>query len=321
MSVRIGLDVGGTKILAVALDDDGGVAASVRHPTGWGADAVVDGIARAIGDVAPSDAPISIGIGIPGQIAPGSGVVHHALNLGIDELDIVAAVAARVGVAPVVDNDVRAAAVGAASALPELSSLAYLNLGTGIAAGLVSLGAPWLGGRGAAGEIGHVSIDPTGPQCRCGQRGCIEALAGGGAVAERWGRPTALPVRDVFDAADAGDTRAQALRTDVHRGVAAAVQLLILTADVDAVVLGGGVAGLGSRLSDPVRDLLRTSASASPFLRSLRLDERVRTAPDGVPLGAVGAALLGAAPDVAAAVPSIHAATAAAPNPEVAARG
>lgn len=291
--MRIGLDVGGTKILAAAIDDDGAVTASVRRPTGWGADAVVDGIAVAVDHLAAGVRPDSVGIGVPGQTVPGSGVVHHAINLGIDELDLAAAVAERIGVRPAVDNDVRAAAVGAAAALPDLTSSAYLNLGTGIAAGIVVEGLPWAGGRGAAGEIGHVSVDPAGPLCRCGQRGCIEALAGGGAVAERWGVPAALPVVDVFDSADAGDPRAVALRADLVRGVASAVQLLVLTVDVEAVVLGGGVAGLGARLVQPVRAALRAAASASPFLSSLGLDERVLVAPAGVPLGAVGAALLG----------------------------
>jgi len=186
---------------------------------------------------------------------------------------------------------VRCAAVGARALLPALGSLAYLNLGTGIAAGIVDAAGPRRGARGAAGEIGHVSIDPAGPSCRCGQRGCIEALAGGGAVAQRWGRPADLPVRDVFDAADGGDVRAVALRADLVRGVAGAVQLLVLTTDVDAVVLGGGVAGLGDRLLAPVRTALAASAAASPFLRSLRLADRAVLVPAGAAVGALGAAL------------------------------
>ena len=136
--------------------------------------------------------------------------------------------------------------------------MAYLNLGTGIAAGIVADGELWRGARGTAGEVGHISIDPNGPLCRCGQRGCIEALAGGGAIAERWGRPGALPVRDVFDAADAGDPLARELRSGLARGVAAAVRVLVLTADVDVVVLGGGVTALGDRLmADVAAELAR----------------------------------------------------------------
>lgn len=292
MSVRIGLDVGGTKILAVALDDSGAVTATERRPTGWGADAVVDGIVGAVAAVAGRGAPDAIGIGVPGQILPGSGVVRHALNLGIAELDLAGAVERRTGIRPTVDNDVRAAAVGAASRLPDVDTLAYLNLGTGIAAGIVDRGVPWRGGRGAAGEVGHVSIDPAGPVCTCGQVGCVEALAGGASVAERWGRTVAFPVRDVFDEADAGHAAARSLRDDVVRGVAGAVQLLVLSTDVDAVVLGGGVSQLGDRLLAPVRAALAEAASGSSFLASLRLGARVVPVPDGPPVGAVGAALL-----------------------------
>jgi len=288
---RIGIDVGGTKILGVAVDDDGREKARVRRATPWGTDAVADGIARVVAELAGDAAEVSVGIGVPGQIAPGSGVVEHALNLGIDRADLAGAVAERTGIRPAIDNDVRMAAVGARALLPVGETLAYLNIGTGVAAGIVDARGPWRGSRGAAGEIGHVPIDPAGPLCRCGQRGCIEALAGGAAVAARWGHEAPLPVLAVVDAADAGDPRARRLREDLVRGVTGAVRLLVLTTDVDVVALGGGVASLGTRLLDPVRAALAASARSSPFLGSLRLDERVVLVPSGVAVGALGAAL------------------------------
>ena len=129
--------------------------------------------------------------------------VVHAVNLGVDELDLAAAVEPGLGVPVRVENDVKAAAFGAYALHGGSGSMGYLNLGTGIAAGIVADGELWRGARGTAGEVGHISVDPNGPLCRCGQHGCIEAFAGGGAIAERWGRAGALPVRDVFDAADA----------------------------------------------------------------------------------------------------------------------
>jgi predicted NBD/HSP70 family sugar kinase len=219
------------------------------------------------------------------------------VNLGVEELDLVAATQSRLGVPVGVENDVKAAALGAFALHGGSGSMGYLNLGTGIAAGIVSEGVLWRGARGTAGEVGHISVDPNGPLCRCGQRGCIEALAGGGAIAERWGHAAALPVRDVFDAADAGDARARELRAGLARGVAAAVRVLVLTADVDAVVLGGGVTALGPRLMADVAAELAASAEASPFMRSLRLRERVELLPAGSPAAALGAALVGAALD------------------------
>ncbi|HWL76606.1 ROK family protein [Microbacterium sp.] len=300
--MRVGLDVGGTKTEVVAVDTEGVVAGRVRMATGWGPDAVtrtiVDGV-RALGVEAGIDlgAVRSVGVGIPGQIEPGTARVVHAVNLGVEELDLAAAVGPQLGVPVRVENDVKAAALGAYALHGGTGTMAYLNLGTGIAAGIVADGELWRGTRGAAGEVGHISVDPNGPVCRCGQRGCIEALAGGGVIAERWGLSGALPVRDVFDAADAGDTRALELRRDLARGVAASVRVLVLTVDADVVVLGGGITALGNRLLGDVVSELRASAEASAFMRSLRLEDRVELLPAGSPAAALGAALIGAAHD------------------------
>ncbi|WP_375385382.1 ROK family protein [uncultured Microbacterium sp.] len=296
--MKIGLDVGGTKTDAVAVAPDGTIAGRVRLATGWGADAVIHTVIDAVASLRrdlslPEGVIASVGIGTPGQVAWGTGRVVHAVNLGVDELDLAAAVAPALGVPVYVENDVKAAAIGAYALLGATGSMAYLNLGTGIAAGIVLDGVLRRGPRGTAGEVGHISVDPRGPLCRCGQYGCIEALAGGGAIAERWARPGALPVRDVFDAADAGDALARELRHGLARGVAAAVRILVLTADVDTVVLGGGVTALGSRLMADVGAELDASAAASPFMRSLGLQDRVELLPAGSPAAALGAALIG----------------------------
>lgn len=312
--MRAGLDIGGTKTDAVAVDSAGTIVARVRLATGWGADAVIRTVLEAVrrlGVEAADHGRIdTVGVGIPGQVVPGTTRVVHAVNLGVEELDLAAAVGPALGLPVRVENDVKAAAFGAyalrapvprgagpLAGSSDSASMAYLNLGTGVAAGIVAEGGLWRGARGTAGEVGHISIDPNGPLCRCGQRGCIEALAGGGAIAERWGRPGALPVRDVFDAADAGDPRARELRTGLARGVSAAVRVLVLTADVDVVVLGGGLSALGARLMSDVAAELAASADASPFMRSLRLDERVELLPPGSPAAALGAALVGALQD------------------------
>lgn len=296
--MRVGLDVGGTKTDAVVVDDRDRVLASVRLATLWGPVGVVETIADAVAALGtlPGIDPAqfsSVGIGMPGQVRPGSGRVTHALNLGVADLDVAAAVAPRLGLPVHVENDVKAAALGAAALEPPGASLAFLNLGTGVAAGIVLGGALWRGGGGSAGEVGHISIDPEGPPCRCGGRGCIEALAGGAAIADRWGRPAALPVRDVFDAAEAGDPLAAVIRRDLARAVAAAVRILVLTADVERVVIGGGLIALADRMVPEVRVELDRSTAASPFLRSLRLADRMRVLPTGSPVAAVGAAIVG----------------------------
>ncbi|MFG6502878.1 ROK family protein [Microbacterium sp. P05] len=300
--MRVGLDVGGTKTEAVAVDDAGGVTARMRLTTGWGAQGVVRTVFDVVTALADELAVLgetvgTVGIGMPGQVEPGGTRIVHAVNLGIEELDVAGAVEPLLGVPVRVENDVKAAAAGAYLLHRGAGAMAYLNLGTGVAAGIVSDGHLWRGARGTAGEVGHISVDPAGPLCRCGQRGCIEALAGGAAVAERWGKPGVHPVTDVFDAADAGDADAAALRAGVAFGVAAAVRVLVLTADVDTVVVGGGLTALAPRLTADVADTLGESAALSPFLRSLRLEERVTLLPPGSPAAAVGAALIGAARD------------------------
>jgi glucokinase len=310
--MRVGLDIGGTKTDAVAVDEAGAIVGRVRLPTGWGPEAVAQVVSDAVAALGRDGVDISgirsVGIGMPGQVEPGTTRVLHAVNLGVDELDLGVVVERALGVPVGVENDVKAAAIGAyalharpsapdgddTAPVRAFDSMAYLNLGTGIAAGIVSDGRLWRGARGAAGEVGHISVDPHGPLCRCGQHGCIEALAGGAAIAERWGRPGSLPVRDVFDAADAGDARARELRAQLATGVAAAVRVLVLTVDVDAVVLGGGITALGERLMADVRGQLAASAAASPFMRSLHLADRVVLLPAGSPAAALGAALVGA---------------------------
>lgn len=297
--LRVGLDVGGTKIDAVAVSPSGEIVGRLRRSTGWGDDAVVESVVMAVTALADEVGALlpeigSVGIGIPGLVDAETGRVEHAVNLGVASLDLADRAEQALGVPFRVENDVKAAALGAAALRGAAASMAYLNLGTGVAAGIVVDGRIWRGARGTAGEVGHLSVDPNGRFCGCGQRGCVETFCGGGALARAWGRPGALPIRDIFDAADTGDPDALRLRSDLFHGAAAAVRVLVLSADVETVVIGGGLTALGTRLEDGVRAALQAGAEASPFMRSLRLDERIELLPSGSPAAAFGAALVGA---------------------------
>jgi glucokinase len=319
MAYTVGLDIGGTKILGALLDPDGDVIATVRRSTVHGADGLVAGAARAVFDVVASggvdlEVLAGVGLGIPGIVDHRSGTVKHAVNLGVhdDELPLAELLSAELGGVPVVvENDLNVAAVGAAHVLErsadgadgaadgadgarEHEDLAFLALGTGLASGLVLDGELRRGASGAAGEIGHIPVDPLGPECPCGQRGCLERFASGKALEAAWpsrhGKPA--PV-ELFEAARAGDPEAVIVKDRFASATASAVRLLVLTTDVRHVVLGGGVAQLGTELLDAVQDALREQAKVSPFLGSLKLAERVRLAPTHVPVAAVGAAVLG----------------------------
>ena len=301
--MRLGIDIGGTKTAAVAIGADGALSDQVRMPTGFGADEVVATALRTVERMTQlagvaAGAFTSIGIGIPGAVDIATGRVAHAVNLGLEGLDLGPRLADRLGVEVRVENDVKAAALGAHHLLGiadglRTHSMAYLNLGTGLAAGIVLDGRLLRGGHGVAGEIGHIPVDPAGELCGCGQRGCLETLASGWAIARDWPTLDRHPARALFDAAAAGDSRAVDVRERFLTGVAAAVRLLVLTTDVDDVVIGGGLAALGDDLLGGTHRILNGWADSSAFLASLDLAARVQVIPPGFPAAAVGAALVG----------------------------
>jgi len=308
MSTRgmmVGVDIGGTKTEAVVVDHTGAIAGRTRLATGYGAVAVVDSAVAAI-EGAASAAGVglpglgTIGIGIPGTVDAATGLVTHAMNLGVERLELGSLLSQRLGTPVRVENDVNAAAIGAFHALdqPGSASIGYLNLGTGLAAGLVLRGELWRGARGAAGEIGHVLVDPNGPLDLDGQRGGLEVVASGSGIARQWATGEDNPVTAVLDAASAGDERAIEIRRRLFEGVASSVRILVLTVDVDLVVIGGGLSQLGPRLLDGVTDVFAEWEAKSPFIASLELGARLVLVPEA-PIAALGAAYLGSAAVVA----------------------
>lgn len=301
----VGLDIGGTKTEGVVVDSDGSVLASLVRSTPYGAAAILDAAGAMVTelldgsgvDLAPEN---PVGVGIPGLVDVGSGAVKHAVNLGIDGewLALGERLSARLDHPVLIENDVNVAALGTTPLLPpgRARDLAYLSIGTGLAAGLVLDGRLRRGVHGAAGEVGHLAVDPDGELCSCGQRGCLETVGSGSAIEAAWPVDDASgPAASLFRAADAGDPRAIEI---VHRfaaAVATTIRVLCLTADVESVVLGGGVAQVGEPLLRAVRGALVEQAHGSAFLTSLDLGERVLLVPVGYPAAAIGAALLGRA--------------------------
>jgi len=293
----IGLDIGATKTLGVLVDADGRVLDQVREATEPGPDGVVRTAERVVAHLgaATDGAPAtSVGLGIPGLVDVERGTVKHAVNLGVagDWMPLRSELEARLGVRVVIENDVNVATLGAV-ALSGIRDLVYLSIGTGLAAGLVLDGVLRRGATGAAGEIGHVPIDPHGAVCQCGQRGCLETVASGSALAEAWPGAGEPPAQALFAAAAAGDPRAVEVRDRFAAGVADAVRTLCLSVDPATIVLGGGVSHLGAPLVDAVAAALQVQAASSPFLASLDLAGRIRVVPDDQPVAAIGAALLG----------------------------
>ncbi|MDR2255464.1 MAG: ROK family protein [Arthrobacter sp.] len=292
--MRLGIDIGGTKTAVAAVAPNGSVLAHRSAPSGRGPAEVTRVAARLAREtVAAAGVPAdAVGACMPGMVDPHSGVVRHAVNLDVDELDLAAGLAWELHLPVSVDNDVKAAALGAALHVGHSGTggtLAYLNLGTGLAAAVVRDGRVLRGPDGAVGEIGHLPVG-TGVPCQCGQVGCLETIASGSAVARVW-RPALGQAADPFAAAAAGDADAALAADMLADGVAQALLLLAVSVGPDRVALGGGVAKAPG-LAGAVRAAVARRAAASDFVASLRLDSRFEVLPAEVPVASLGASLL-----------------------------
>ena len=288
----IGIDVGGTKIEGVLTDAAGTVLATHRVPARSGEAQVIEDIvtvARAV-----SDRPLPVGIGIPGQVDSEHGVVRDIVNLGIVSLELAREVSSAFGAPVRVENDVNAAALGAAAVLGEEAqsegNFIFLNFGTGLAAGIVHNGVLEHGASGAIGEIGHVPVDPNQLPCACGQHGCLETVASGGAVTRLWPQ-TDPPMPDILRRADQGDAQAVRVRDMVIHAIGDTVQIVIQAYDPAVIAIGGGMAKTGQPLMNAIAAELNRRAAASHFLQTLNMPARLRLLPADKPVGAIGAAL------------------------------
>lgn len=303
LDVVVGVDIGGTSVEAVAVDGSRTMLSRGSAPTDTASGASVvasaaDVVGRTMRDLGPTARILALGVGVPGHVDGELGSVRRAVNLNIDEdgLAIGPLLEEAVGAPAVVENDARTAALGAydhlAETRPGLRYLAYLGIGTGISAGFVEDGILHRGRDGAAGEIGHVVVDEDGPPCRCGLRGCLEAVAAGPAIARRWPVSNEPAARALFAAAAAGDPRAVPVAREVAGHLTAAVSWLVAAHGADLVVLGGGVGSIGDPLLSLIRERLAARAERSEVARRMVPPDRVVAMPAGFPTGAMGAASL-----------------------------
>jgi glucokinase len=310
-----GIDLGGTKIQAVVVDDAHEVLGSSRHPTpttGGPADvalAMIGAVREALDQAGVSPAELTaVGVGSPGAVDDEAGTVTSARNLPDWEgtYPLGEKLEAALGAPVALSNDVNVAtqAEFALGAGKPFKSILGVFWGTGVGGGIVLDGQMW-DGRGAAGEIGHVVVKSDGRRCPCGRIGCMEAYAGRGAMEVRAREKVDEGEKSVlFEIMEErGKPRlssgiwARALERDdklahhlVDRavdaiGVAVASSLNLL--DVDAVVIGGG---LGLRLGEPYVEKIR--AAMMPHLFADHRPPEVLLASLGDLGGAIGATLL-----------------------------
>jgi glucokinase len=313
--LRGGIDLGGTKIEAIIIDDSQKVVGQARQPTpteGGPAD-VAEHMAQALRDAAKaagieSSSLAGVGVGSPGDVDERAGVVANARNLpgwsGAFELGKTLSEA--LGTRVLVGNDVQVAtqAEFAFGAGKPYQSVLGVFWGTGVGGGLILDGQPWLG-RGGAGEIGHMVVKMDGAHCPCGRRGCMEAYAGRSAMEARARREVKKGTKtDLFKlmehhgrtrltssiwahALEAGDDLATELIDRAVKALGAGVASAVNLLDVEAVIIGGG---LGVRFGQPMAE--RIATAMHPHLFNDDRPPAVRVAGLGDLSGGIGAALL-----------------------------
>ncbi len=294
MSLHLGLDLGGTNIKVVVLDEalDWEIVHRETLPTEAerGPEVVSRNLVAAGRDVLGRMPVASVGLGVPGLFDHALGTIELFPNLpgpwkGHPLRD---EVSDGIGLPAVMINDARAftLAEGLLGAGRGSHTVACITLGTGVGGGLLINGRLHLGGFGVAGELAHQVIVIDGPQCGCGNRGCVEALTRADVLAELAGQGSAAAV---FAAASDGDVRAiDAIRTVAdYLGVGLANVIAIV--GPDRIVVGGGIASAGDLLLDEIRKSVRSRVTLVPA-------DRVEITPAalGSYAGAVGAALAAA---------------------------
>ena len=274
--LTIGVDLGGTNIKVGLVTAEGKIAR--RHRVATEAQRGPQGVAERMGQACrdllaaagqEAGAVRGVGVGSPGTIDMQTGVVLFSPNLeGWHDIPLRRMIEEDLGTRCVVDNDANVAAlaeqwVGVGQGA---SSLVLLTLGTGIGGGIVADGRIWHGGNGVAGEVGHMSINPDGPRCGCGNRGCLEAYASATAMVRRMreaiegGTPSSLAERRdqltaalIHEAAVAGDAAARENIEQTGRYLGVGVSNLMHILNPEVVAFSGGVTAAGEMLLAPLR--------------------------------------------------------------------
>jgi glucokinase len=316
LPVVLGVDVGGSKVAAALVDQSGSLFGLVRRATEHGGPKeTLDGISQVIGECIessgiPRSQVLGVGLGIPGLVDPEQGIGIASVNLGWRDVPVRDELQKRTGLPCGVENDVRAAALGEArfGAGRQAALQVFLVIGTGIAATLVQDKRIYRGAHNLAGEIGHAVLDPQGPRCKCGARGCFEALAAGPAIAARYlqkltaaggssngdqtGADGKVTAENVFQKAEAGDLHAISTILDTAEDVAHALQFLALAYDPDVIVLAGGVTKAGSAFLTPVRGALERRSQSNLVLGRMYTADLIQVTQLGREIGVLGAAAL-----------------------------
>jgi len=302
------VDVGATKIAAAVVSPEGEILGRARYPTPNSRSTLLDTFARAISEVSEGFEVDGVGLGVPGLILAQENKVIFSPNLHVIEgIPLKDELEPKVGLPVVVENDNNAAAWGEFrfGAGSGAEHLLFVGLGTGIGGGIVIHGQLLRGAQGAGGELGHVTVQATGPRCACGNRGCLEAFASGSAIGRRarevaveWPNSAlgqlaralgaerkVLLGEDVTDLAQQGDKGALSVLKEAGRWLGIGLAGFVNIFNPEVVVVGGGVMEAG--------ELLLKAARREVYLRACSPSRElveVKEAALGPDSGVLGAA-------------------------------
>ncbi len=311
---RVGIDLGGTNIVAGVVDDDfkiigvGKLKTNSNRPAAEIADDMAKTVFMAIEDAGlkPDDID-SFGIGSPGAIDPINGVVTYANNLPFSNLPICEMMKERVGKDFYIENDANAAAYGEyiAGAGKGTKNFVAVTLGTGVGGGIIIDGKIYSGSNYAGGELGHTVISMNGEMCSCGRHGCWEAYASATALINQTAQamhryPDSLMWKLCDDDIKniSGITAFNAMRSNDPVGrmvvdryceyVAVGISNIINTFQPDVICIGGGISREGDTLVDPIKAFV----AGENYARSVKQKAVIKTAALGNDAGIIGAAYL-----------------------------
>ncbi len=294
MCIWIGFDIGGTKIAAQAVDHNGNVIWSDQRPTAKG-DKLVPTICEVVElallsvQETANNSLSGIGIAIPGHVTPETGEIHLAVNLNVDApLPIGPMLKDRFDVAVKIDNDARVAAIGVQHLLA-LENVAFINIGTGMSAGMILNGDLYRGRNGLAGEIGHITLDHTD-----GRNLILENIVSGPGLvreAERVGYKVSNPA-ELFEIANTGSQVAQNVLNTFFYYLSRAIQWIALSMDIDQIVLGGGVTHASDLFETQLRSNIEQLRQRSQVTNLLLTSEKISLLPKSYNAGLWGATYL-----------------------------
>jgi glucokinase len=301
----VGVDIGGTKIAAGVVSSEGRLLNEVTYPTADTRERLLSTIAEAIMEVQRGYEVGGVCLAVPGFILARENKVLSAANLeAIEGIPLKEELGGRTGLPVTVENDANAAAWGEFrfGVGKDIDDLVFVTLGTGVGGGIISHGVLLRGARGMGGELGHITVQPGGPRCGCGNHGCLEALASGTAIARRARevadqRPDSALGRlamertplgeDVLDLARKGDEIALEVLREAGIWLGIGFATFVNLFDPEVIAIGGGLSEAGDLVLEPARRELRLR-STSP---SRDLVE-IRKATLGARSGMLGAAAL-----------------------------